>query len=69
MQITINYNKENRKLTNVTEGTVPSDAITKHQLDTAMIDKHDNIKPAYWSQRYLQCHQQQTTDVQLNERK
>ena len=47
MQITINYNKENGKLTNVTEGTVPSDAITKHQLDTAMIDKHDNIKPAY----------------------
>ena len=47
MQITINYNKENRKLTNVTEGTVFSDAITKHQLDTAMIDKHDDIKPAY----------------------
>ena len=47
MQITINYNNENRKLTNVTEGTVPSDVITKHQLDTAMIDKHDNIKPAY----------------------
>ena len=24
------------------EGTASSDAITKHQLDTAMIDKHDN---------------------------
>ena len=35
-----NYDTENRKLRNVTEGTVSSDAITKHQLDTAMIDKH-----------------------------
>lgn len=28
--------------TNVAEGTDFSDAITKHQLDSAMIDKHDN---------------------------
>ena len=25
-----------------TEGTVSNDAITKHRLDTAMIDKHHN---------------------------
>ena len=37
-----NYAMVNKKLTNVGEGTSNSDAITKHQLDTAMIDKHDN---------------------------
>jgi len=37
-----NYNIENLKLTNVAEGTASSDAITKHQLDTAMIDKYDD---------------------------
>ena len=37
-----NYDLVNRKLTNVGEGTSNSDAITKHQLETAMIDKRDN---------------------------
>ena len=32
----------NRKLKNVGEGTSNSDALTKHHLDTAMIDKHDD---------------------------
>ena len=36
------YDMVNKKLKNVGEGTASSDAITKHQLDTAMIDKHDN---------------------------
>jgi len=31
----------NQKLANIGEGTASSNAITKHQLDTAMIDKHD----------------------------
>ena len=39
-----NYDIENRKLKNVAEGTASSDAIKKHQLDTALIDKHDNDK-------------------------
>ena len=33
---------DGKKLTDVAERTVSNDAITKHQLDTAMIDKHDN---------------------------
>ena len=32
----------NKKLANVGEGISNSDSITKHQLDTAMNDKHDN---------------------------
>ena len=32
----------NKKLKNVGEGTASSDVITKHQIATAMIDKHDN---------------------------
>ena len=38
-----NYDMLNKKLANVGEGTASNDAITKHQLDTAMTDKHDNI--------------------------
>ena len=32
----------NKKLKNVGEGTASSDATTKHQLDTVLIDKHNN---------------------------
>lgn len=35
-----NYDIENRKLVNIAEGTLSNDAITKHQLDTTLIDKH-----------------------------
>ena len=45
---------DNKKLTNVARGTDFSDAITKHQLDTAMIDKHDNNQNIA-----LQCHWKQ----------
>lgn len=34
-----------KKLTNLAEGTDYSDEITKHQLDSAMIDKQDNNQP------------------------
>lgn len=37
-----NYDMVNKKLANVAEGTASSDAITKHQLGTALIDKHGN---------------------------
>ena len=37
-----NYDMVNKKLKNVGEGTASSDAITKHQRDIAIIDKHDN---------------------------
>ena len=37
-----NYDMVNKKLTNVAEGTASSDAITKHQLDTELTDKHGN---------------------------
>ena len=40
-----------------TEGTVSNcnDAITKHQLDTAMIDKHDNNRYTNW--KTLVCYE------------
>ena len=66
MQITINYNKENRKLTNVTEGTVSSDAITKHQLDTAMIDKHDNNQSIDLKGTYNVINSKQQTFIEMN---
>jgi len=37
-----NYDIENRKLTNVADGTDPNVAVTKNQLDTATVNKHDN---------------------------
>ena len=37
-----NYDLNDKILTNVAEETVSDDAIKRHQLDTAMIDKHDN---------------------------
>lgn len=37
-----NYDLNDKKLTNIAEGTVFNHAITEHQLDTVMIDKHDN---------------------------
>ena len=37
-----NYDMVNKKLINVAKGTASSDSITKHQLDKALIDKHDN---------------------------
>ena len=44
--ITIDANNncdiDSKKLANLAEGTDYSDAITKHQLDSATIDKHDN---------------------------
>ena len=47
-----NYDMNNKKLTNVDEGTSSSDAVNKHQLETALNDKHDNtgnidLKDAY----------------------
>lgn len=47
-----NYDMENKKLTNIDEGASSSDAVNKHQLETALNDKHDNtgnidLKDAY----------------------
>ena len=53
-----NYDLNDKKLTNIAEGTVSKDAITKHQLDTAMIDQRDNNQDTRLKD--LQCHQQQT---------
>ena len=36
-----NYNAENKRLKNVAEITSSSDAVNKHQLETALNDKHD----------------------------
>ena len=58
-----NYDLSDKILANVAEGTVSNDAITKHQLDTTMIDKHYNNQDIDLNQ-YLQRYKQQTTNLQ-----
>ena len=61
-----NYGIENRKLTNVAEGTASSDAITKHQLDTALIDKHDNDQNIDLKGAYNVINSKQQTFSEIN---
>ena len=61
-----NYDIENRKLTNVAEGTASSDAITKHQLDTALIDKHDNDQNIDLKGAYNVINSKQQTFSEMN---
>ena len=61
-----NYDIENRKLTNVAEGTASSDAITKHQLDTALIDKHDNDQNIDLKGAYNVINSKQQTFSEIN---
>ena len=61
-----NYDIENRKLTNVGEGTASSDAITKHQFDTAMTDKHDNNQNIDLKGTYNVINSKQQTFGEMN---
>ena len=59
----------NKKLNNVGEGTASSDAITKHQLDTAMIDKHDNNQNIDLKNTYNVINSKKRTKTQLDRNK
>ena len=37
-----NYDIQQKRLTNVAEGTLNSDAITEHQLEVGLNEKHSN---------------------------
>ena len=56
----------NKKLANMAEGTVFSDAIRKHQLDTAMIDKHDNNQNIDLKNTYNVINSKQQTFSEMN---
>ena len=56
----------NKKLTNVAEGTASSDAITKHQFDTALVDKHDNDQNIGLKNTYNVINSKQQTFQQMN---
>ena len=56
----------NKKLTNVGERTASNDAITKHQLDTAMIDKHDNNQNIDLQDTYNVINTKQQTFSEMN---
>ena len=63
------YDMVNKKLKNVGEGTASSDAITKHQLDTAMIDKHDNNQNIDLENTYNVINSKKRTKTQLDRNK
>ena len=48
------------------EGTASSDAITKHQLDTAMIDKHGNNQNIDLKNTYNVINSKQKTFSEMN---
>ena len=60
------YDMVNKKLKNVGEGTASSDAITKHQLDTAMIDKHGNNQNIDLKNTYNVINSKQQTFSEMN---
>ncbi|CAH3131269.1 unnamed protein product, partial [Porites lobata] len=60
------YDTVNKKLANVAEGTASSDAITKHELDTAMIDKHDNNQNIDLKNTYNVINSKQQTCNEMN---
>ena len=58
--------KYTKKLANMVEGTASSDAITKHQLDTAMIDKHGNNQNIDLKNTYNVINSKQQTFSEMN---
>ena len=56
----------NKKLKNVGKGTASSDVITKHQIDTAMIDKHDNNQNIDLKNTYNVINSKQQTFNEMN---
>lgn len=61
-----NYDLKNKKLTNVGEGTFSSDTITKHQLDTAMINVHNNDANSDFKDTYNVINSKYRTKAQLD---
>ena len=64
-----NYDWNDKKLTNIAEGTVSKDAITKHQLDTAMIDQRDNNQDTRLKDTYNVINSKQTFNEMNTNRK
>lgn len=64
-----NYDLNDKKLTNIAEGTVSKDAITKHQLDTAMIDQRDNNQDTRLKDTYNVINSKQTFNEMNTNRK
>lgn len=64
-----NYDLNVKKLTNIAEGTVSNDAITKHQPDTAMIDKRDNNQDTRLKDTYNVINSKQTFNEMNTNRK
>ena len=58
-----------KKLTNIAEGTVSNDAITKHQPDTAMTDKRDNNQDTRLKDTYNVINSKQTFNEMYTNRK
>ena len=56
-----NYDLNDKILTNVAEETVSVDAVKRHQLDTAMIDKHDNNQDTDLKETYNVINSKQQT--------
>ena len=64
-----NYDLNDKKLTNIAEGTVSKDAITKHELDTAMIDQSDNNQDTRLKDTYNVINSKQTFNEMNTNRK
>ena len=64
-----NYDLNVKKLTNIAEGTVSNDAITKHQPDPAMIDKRDNNQDTRLKDTYNVINSKQTFNEMNTNRK
>ena len=64
-----NYDLNDKKLTNIAEGTVSKDAITKHELDTAMIDQRDNNQDTRLKDTYNVINSKQTFNEMNTNRK
>ena len=64
-----NYDLNDKKLTNIAEGTVSKDAITKHELDTAMIDRRDNNQDTRLKDTYNVINSKQTFNEMNTNRK
>lgn len=64
-----NYDLNDKKLTNIAEGTVSKDAIIKHELDTAMIDQRDNNQDTRLKDTYNVINSKQTFNEMNTNRK
>ena len=60
-----NYNAENKRLKNVAEGTSSSDAVNKHQLETALNYKHVNTGNINLTNQYNIVNSKQQTEANL----